>query len=106
MGRLKRALADRPVQDYFHAGQSASWPYEPPSGPIGEQAMQDNKAIAIRWLESVGSGDVETFKSLVTDDVVHEVMGTSVLSGVRTLDALVELAAGLFQSTKNGLRFN
>ncbi|MGH9158697.1 MAG: nuclear transport factor 2 family protein [Vicinamibacteraceae bacterium] len=68
--------------------------------------MEDNKAIAIRWLESVGSGDIEAFKALVTDDVVHEVMGTSVLSGVRTLDDLVELAEGLFQATKNGLRFD
>ena len=68
--------------------------------------MEDNKAIAIRWLESVGSGDLETFKTLVTDDVVHEVIGTSVLSGTRTLDELLELAGGLFQATKNGLRFD
>ena len=68
--------------------------------------MEDNKAIAIRWLEAVGSGDLETFKTLVTDDVVHEVIGTSVLSGTRTLDELLELAGGLFQATKNGLRFD
>jgi ketosteroid isomerase-like protein len=68
--------------------------------------MEDNKAIAIRWLESVGSGDLETFKTLVTDDVVHEVMGTSVLSGTRTLDELLDLAGGLFGATKDGLRFD
>src|SRR5262245_47909996 len=67
--------------------------------------MEDNKAIAIRWLEAVGSGDIETFKGLVTDDVIHEVMGTSALSGTRDLDALIELAGGLFQATKDGLHF-
>ena len=67
--------------------------------------MTDNKQIAIDWLRSVGGGDVETFKSLSADDIVHEVMGTSVLSGTRTLDDLVELAQGLFAATKNGLEF-
>lgn len=63
------------------------------------------KDVARSWLEAVGSGDLETFKSLVTDDVVHTVMGTSVLSGDRGFDALVELVSQLKQFTVDGLRF-
>jgi hypothetical protein len=63
------------------------------------------KDVARSWLEAVGRGDLETFRSLNTEDVVHTVVGTSVLSGDRDLAALLELVGQLAQFTKAGLHF-
>lgn len=63
------------------------------------------KDVARSWLEAVGRGDLETFRSLVTDDIVHTVTGTSVLSGDRDLAGLLQLVSQLKQFTVAGLRF-
>jgi uncharacterized protein len=67
--------------------------------------MESNKEVARQWLEAVGNGDEATFRSVSTDDCVHQVMGTSVLSGERNLDEVAELAMALHRATKDGLRF-
>jgi len=67
--------------------------------------MESNKDVAIRWLNSVAHGDGEALKALSTEDIVHEIMGTSAVSGELRLGDLVELAGNLFGITKNGLEF-
>jgi uncharacterized protein len=67
--------------------------------------MKRNKEVAKEWLEAVGNGDEATFRALSTDDCVHQVMGTSLLSGERNLDQVAELAAALHGATRDGLSF-
>jgi ketosteroid isomerase-like protein len=67
--------------------------------------MESNKQIAQRWLRAVGEGDEATFRACMTDDGVHEVMGTSVLAGERSVDEVAELAQQLHAATKDGLTF-
>jgi ketosteroid isomerase-like protein len=67
--------------------------------------MTANKRTAERWLRSVGSGDTEALRSLMTEDAVWQLMGTSVLAGERDVDGLVELAGQLHAAMKGGLDF-
>ena len=67
--------------------------------------MESNKEVAQRWLEAVGSGDETTMRAVSTADCVHQVMGTSVLSGERTLDEVAELAMALHAATENGIKW-
>jgi uncharacterized protein len=70
---------------------------------VGE--VEANKDVAVRWLNAVAEGDGASLAALCTEDVVHEIMGTSVVSGPLHLNDLVALAGSLFQITKNGLQF-
>jgi ketosteroid isomerase-like protein len=67
--------------------------------------VESNKDVAIRWLNAVAEGDVATLTALCTSDIVHEIMGTSVVSRQLGRDDLVALAGSLFQVTKSGLQF-
>jgi len=67
--------------------------------------MESNKELAQRWLEAVGSGDTDSVRTLMSDDAVWQLMGTSVLAGERDVDGLVELAALLHSAMKDGLEF-
>lgn len=66
---------------------------------------QTNKDIARKFLEALGSSDVETVSGLLADDVVAVCTGTSVLSATRGRADVIG-AAGIFKTIfKSGLRF-
>ena len=67
--------------------------------------MQNNKDTAELWLRSVGGGDTDTMRSLMTEDAVWQLMGTSILAGERDVDGLVELAGQLHAAMKDGVTF-
>ncbi|BBY25808.1 nuclear transport factor 2 family protein [Mycobacterium stomatepiae] len=67
--------------------------------------MESNKDVVIRWLNAVAEGDGAALKALCTKDIVHEIMGTSVVSRQLSRDDLVALAGSLFQITKSGIQF-
>ena len=64
-----------------------------------------NKATAEQWLTAVGGCDPETMRSLMTDDAVHQFMGTSLVAGERNVDEFIEMANRLFAVTRDGLEF-
>src|SRR5271168_5049954 len=70
-----------------------------------EDAMESNKEVVRRWFSAAGRGDGKTYRQLMTDDVVVETMGTSVLSGTRSLDDVVAFVEQLRLYTRDGIEF-
>jgi uncharacterized protein len=70
-----------------------------------EDAMESNKEVVRRWFSAAGRGDGKTYRQLMTDDVVVETMGTSVLSGTRSLDEVVAFVEQLRLYTRDGIEF-
>ena len=67
--------------------------------------LELNKTVVLKLLQAIGTGDTETVKSLITDDIVFTTSGTSIVSGTRGYDEVVAAPAGLMQITKSGIRF-
>lgn len=66
---------------------------------------QTNKDIARKFLESLGAGDIDTVKTLITEDIVADCKGTSLLSGTRGHADVIGAGDIFKQITKAGLRF-
>jgi ketosteroid isomerase-like protein len=64
---------------------------------------QTNKDIALKFLHSLCAGDVATLKTVVTDDVVAIVPGTSQIAGTRHYDEIMAVCAMFPQISKDGL---
>ena len=64
-----------------------------------------NKAAAAKFLATVGSGDVEGFKSVVTTDLIVTTAGYAKISGVRNYEQMIGLTSAFPQITKSGLSF-
>lgn len=64
-----------------------------------------NKDIAQKFLEALGGGDVETVKTLITDDMIAVCTGTSLLSGTRGSADIIGVGDVFKKITKSGLRF-
>lgn len=52
------------------------------------------KRIVQRYCDAVGRGDIETYRSLVTEDFTHEFLGTTIVAGKRTLRQAIERVQG------------
>jgi hypothetical protein len=66
--------------------------------------MTTNKAAAMAWLDALQGGDIDAFRVSMTDDVVHEIMGSCLFSGVRNRDESCELLGQLLQTVTGGVR--
>lgn len=64
---------------------------------------QINKDAALKFLHSLCSGDVETLKTVVTDDVVAILPGTAQISGTRHYPEIMAVCATFPLISKNGL---
>lgn len=67
--------------------------------------MEDHKAIVRRFLTALGKGDVDTLKTLITDDVAAVCTGTSIVSGTRNYADICTTAGFLNKVTRNGIEF-
>src|SRR5882724_669546 len=66
--------------------------------------MTTNKSAAMAWLDALQAGDIDAFRDSMTEDVVHELMGSCVISGVRNRDEVCELLGQLLQGFTDGVR--
>lgn len=67
--------------------------------------MTTNKSAAMAWLDALQGGDIDAFRDSMTEDVVHEIMGSCLFSGVRNRDQSCELLGQLLQIIPDGVRF-
>ena len=58
----------------------------------GAIMSEANKAATRRFFKALGSGDVVTLKTLVTEDVEAITPGTANISGTRNYDVVMQLA--------------
>lgn len=65
-----------------------------------------NKEVAKKFITAMGASDVETAKSLITDDMTIITTGTSVMSLTHDHDAVLDLIAGIANVTQSGLAFH
>ena len=64
-----------------------------------------NKEIATKFLQALGSGDVEALRSVVSNDVVAITAGYSKVSGPRDHDLILRICAAMPQITQSGIEF-
>ncbi|MGW4337006.1 nuclear transport factor 2 family protein [Rhodococcus koreensis] len=62
-------------------------------------------AVCQEYFDAVGRGDTATLTTLVTDDFVHELMGSTVFAGKRDIREVSELVVDLRKSTVSGVEF-
>lgn len=67
---------------------------------------QANKEVIRKFMIALGSGDVETVKSLITDDIEAVCVGTSMVSGTRGYADIVGVGDLFKKITKAGIRFD
>jgi len=67
---------------------------------------QANKDVAKKFITALGASDIETVKSLMTDDIQATLMGTSVLSGTRGYDDIVGIGDLFTKITRGGIHFD
>ena len=68
-------------------------------------STETNKTLAATFLKALGSGDVESLKSVVTNDVVAITAGYSKVSGPRDHDLILRICAAMPQITRGGIEF-
>jgi ketosteroid isomerase-like protein len=64
-----------------------------------------NKETVRRFFIALGSGDVATLKTLVTNDVEAITPGTAKISGTRNYDVILQLCEAFPKITKGGVEF-
>jgi hypothetical protein len=62
--------------------------------------------VVKRFLVALGTGDVDTVKSVITDDFQAIATGTSLVSGTRGYDDIVRLCPVFGQVTKGGFSYD
>lgn len=67
--------------------------------------MTTNRDAALAWLDAVQRGDAEAYRDTMTEDAIHEVMGSSLASGVLNRDQSSKLVGQLVRSFTDGIRF-
>jgi uncharacterized protein len=67
--------------------------------------MNDNKTLVNAFLESLGTGNTERLKTLITEDFSAVATGTAIVSGTRSRDELLHAAQMLKAGTTNGIEF-
>jgi ketosteroid isomerase-like protein len=63
-----------------------------------------SKAAVQRWFEAIDTNDADTFLASMTPDVHYQVMGSSILSGVQTMESLERTARLLYDNTVDGIK--
>lgn len=63
------------------------------------------KRVVQQYCDAVGRGDVETVRSLVTDDYTHEFLGSTVLAGKRELPELLGQVEAFHAALVSGAKF-
>ena len=63
------------------------------------------KQILKQYCDAVGRGDIETVRSLVTDDYTHEFLGSTVLAGKRELSELLKQVEAFHAALVSDARF-
>ena len=64
-----------------------------------------NKETAKRFLTAMGTGDVDTVKSVITADMIIVTTGTSLMSGTLDYNTILAIAGGISAVTKSGIAF-
>jgi len=67
--------------------------------------LEDNKTIVKRFLVASGCGDLETVAALLTDDAQVVTMGSSMVSGNRNREQVLELLKSLSTLLRSGIEF-
>lgn len=65
-----------------------------------------NKETVKHFLSALGQGDTTTLTTLLTDDAQAICTGTSILSGTRDRNTILQAASMFPKITKNGINFN
>lgn len=64
-----------------------------------------NKETAKKFLSAMGTGDVDTVKSVITADMMIVTTGTSLMSGTLDYNTILAIAGGISAVTKAGIAF-
>jgi hypothetical protein len=68
-------------------------------------SLEKNKKLAVNLMKAISAGDLERAAALMTDDVRWWSAGTTVASGSRTRQQVMDLAAGVFSLAEGPLVF-
>ncbi|CAI7979683.1 Nuclear transport factor 2 family protein [Frankia sp. Hr75.2] len=68
-------------------------------------ANEAHKDAVRTYFKAMGAGEVDLFRSVITDDYVAIVCGKSKISGTLTYDQVLAFVGGVPQMTKNGFNF-
>lgn len=63
------------------------------------------KEIVQQYCAAVGRGDIDTVRTLVTDDYTHEFLGSTFLAGTRQLPEVLERIAAFNAALVDGAKF-
>ena len=65
-----------------------------------------NKQTARAFVDALSRGDVDAMAQVISEDIVADAKGTSVVSGRRNHAEVLEAVAGIRASTKDGIAFD
>jgi uncharacterized protein len=66
--------------------------------------IEANKKLACRFMEAFSNCDIDLWASMIADDATYEIMGNSVMSGLRNKVEIVEATRGLTQFFPKGIQ--
>jgi uncharacterized protein len=64
-----------------------------------------NKIAAVKFFKALGSGDVATVKTLITEDVLVTTPGTADICGTRDYNTVLEITRAFPKITRSGVEF-
>jgi ketosteroid isomerase-like protein len=67
--------------------------------------LSAKKLVVKQYCDAVGRGDIETVRSLVTDDYTHEFLGSTFLAGKRELPEVLERIKAFNAALVSGAKF-
>ena len=63
-----------------------------------------NKELACRFMEAFSKCDIDQWASMIAEDATYEIMGSSVMSGIRNKAEIVAATRGLTQVFPKGIQ--
>jgi ketosteroid isomerase-like protein len=66
-------------------------------------SIEENKAIACKFVQAMSDSDVAAFASVISDDIVMQTMGSSVMSRKRTKEGMAEVYRTILTGCPNGV---
>ena|SRR5438094_1892224 len=67
--------------------------------------LSTKKSIVRQYCDAVGRGDIEAYRSFVTEDFTHEFLGSTVLAGKRSLPEAIERVQGFSAALAGDAKF-
>jgi ketosteroid isomerase-like protein len=67
---------------------------------------EGHKDAVRTYFKAMGAGDVESFRSVITEDYVAVISGRSKISGILTYDQVLAFVGGASTMTKDGFNFD